>query len=274
MAITLYKAPNCLRCKITKEFMEANNIAYGAFDLEADKDVVNKFYRDNRSRLYRNPEGAEFPMFHDDDKDEIRQGTGLILAWLLAGKDFDACVTRSDLLHGWISGLDVSKCPDGQEDKFLELVRLLAKGGLQVYLLSDGRKPALLEKILAEDLVSKMVLNVYGPADVYADADAAAPSQEDLMKTINAVRKHQNFVIRLWLSPLKKADGTLYYISPEQAGEAAKMVLKAAGDDPSLPFVIQANPEKAKGLDPIDNLLPYRSKVRNSLPKADILKED
>jgi hypothetical protein len=275
MSILLYKAPNCLRCKITKEFMADHNIAYDSFDLEEDKDVVNKFYRENRARLYRNAEGAEFPMFHDVDQDEIRQGTGLILAWLLSGKGFDNCVSRSDLLHGWISGLNLSRCPDGQEDKFLELVRLLATGGLKVFMVSDGRKPELLEKMLAENLVSKMVLNVYGPADVYPDAGAQAPSQDDLGKSINLVRQHANGVIRLWLTPLTRADGSQYYISPEQAGEAAKMVLKANGDVPTLPFGIQADPEKVKGLEPLgDNLLPYRAKVRNSLAKAEILKED
>ena len=273
MAITLYKAPNCLRCKITKEYIEANNIPYNAFDLEADKDIVNSFYRNNRSRLYRNPEGAEFPMFHDADNDVILQGTGLVLAYLLAGDKLNDCVCRSDLLHGWISGLNVSRVPGGQEGKFLELVRLLAKGGLQVYLVSSGPKAALLEKILAEDLVSKMVLDIPGPAQAYPDAGLAAPSPEDLKKSIALTRSHKNAVIRLWLNPLKAADGGYYWLSPDQAGEAAKMV--ADTSDPGLPFGIQASGATAEGLEPLgDSLLPYRSKVRNYLPKAEILKAD
>lgn len=272
MAITLYKAPNCLRCKITKEYMEANNIPYDSFDLEADKDIVNSFYRNNRARLYRNPEGTEFPMFHDADKDVILQGTGLVLAYLLSGDKLNACVDRSELLHGWISGLNVSKVPAGQESNFLELVRLLAKGGLQVYLVSDGRNSALLEKILAENLVAKMALDIPGPASVYPDAGAIAPTQDDLKKSIALARGHSNSVIRLWLAPLKSSSG-YYWLSPDQAGEAASMVADAA--DPGLPFGIQASGATADGLEPLeDNLLPYRSKVRNYLPKSDILKAD
>ena len=80
MNIILYKAPNCLRCNIVKSYLEANGIPYGKFDLADDKEIVNKFYRDNRARLYRNPEGVEFPMFHEtegDDSSGHRRGAGL-----------------------------------------------------------------------------------------------------------------------------------------------------------------------------------------------------
>ena len=273
MDITLYKAPDCLRCKITKDYMEAANIPYEAFDLAADKDIVNTFYRTNRASLYRNPEGVEFPMFHDKENGVIRQGTGVVLAYLLAGDRLDGCVSRSELLHGWISGLDVSKCPDGLEDKFLELIRLLARGGLQVCLQSDGRRADLLEKILAENLVEKMILIIPGPAPLYPDATGGpAPSPEELGKSIRLVKTRKNHVIRLHIAPIRAADGSFYRISPDQAGEAAKMVLEACGDL-TLPFAIQASGETAPGLEaPDGNLLPYRSKVRAHLPKADILK--
>lgn len=275
MSITLYKAPDCLRCKITKDYMVANGIGYEAFDLAEDKDIVNTFYRTNRASLYRNPEGVEFPMFHDKANNVILQGTGVVLAYLLSGDGLGSCVKRSDLLHGWISGLEVSRCPGDQEDNFLELVRLLSKGGLEVYLQSDGRKAGLLEKILAENLVSKMVLNIPGPASVYPDAmGGPAPSLEELKKSIALVRAHKNPVIRLWLTPLKAADGSYYWLSPDQAAEAAKMVAEASGDM-TMPFGIQLSDETIEGLEPLDdNLLPYRSKVRNFLPKADIIKAD
>jgi hypothetical protein len=275
MDITLYKAPDCLRCKITKDYLEAVHIPYEAFDLAADKDIVNTFYRTNRASLYRNPEGVEFPMFHDQKNGVIRQGTGVVLAYLLAGDGLDGCVSRSELLHGWISGLDVSKCPDGLEDKFLELISLLARGGLQVCLQSDGRRADLLEKILAEGLVEKMILTIPGSASHYPDATGGpAPSPEELGKSIRLAKDHKNHVIRLLLAPIRAADGSFYRLSPDQAGEAAALVLQACGDL-ALPFAIQASSEIAPGLEPLgDNLLPYRSRVRSHLPKADILKED
>ena len=154
MAITLYRAPNCIRCRITHEFMDARGINYGSYDLEADKDIVNGFYRANRKFLHRNETGVEFPMFHDDDGDVVLQGTGVIIAYLLSGKALgDAgAVSESKMLHGWISGLNVSKVPAGEEEHFVELVTALAKGGLQVVIDSDGRNADLLEKLKGSKL--------------------------------------------------------------------------------------------------------------------------
>lgn len=56
-----------------------------------------------------------------------------------------------------------------------------------------------------------------------------------------------------------------------RGGEAAKMVADACGDM-MLPIGIQSCAEAPKGMEALDNLLPYRSKVRNFLPKAEIIK--
>lgn len=49
------------------------------------------------------------------------------------------------------------------------------------------------------------------------------------------------------------------------------MVADACGDM-MLPIGIQSCAEAPKGMEALDNLLPYRSKVRNFLPKAEIIK--
>lgn len=273
MSYTLYTAPNCLRCKIVKEFMGEHSMPYAQFDFKADKDVFNSFYRANRSSIYRNPEGVEFPVLHDDAGNVIKQGSGEIIAYLLSGHILEACVTRSDLLHGWISGLYASQCPSEQDGNFITLARSLAKGGLQVYLQTDGRRPELLEKILSENLVSKMVLNIPGPADVYPYAVGGTLSQNELSKSIELVKSHKNHLIRLYLTPLTPPGAAPRYLTPAQAGDAAKMVLEACGDM-QLPFAIQLSDQSVEGLEALNegSLLPYRGKVRNHLVKAEILK--
>ena len=217
MAITLYRAPNCIRCRITHEFMDAKGITYGSYDLEADKDIVNGFYRANRKFLHRNETGVEFPMFHDDDGDVVLQGTGVIIAYLLSGKALgDAgAVSESKMLHGWISGLNVSKVPAGEEDHFVELVTALAKGGLQVVIDSDGRNADLLERLINTGCLTRIRLNIPGPASVYpAAVGGEAPSREELGKSIALVRAFKDNVIRLYLEPIPQADGTLAWLSP------------------------------------------------------------
>lgn len=276
MAITLYKAPNCIRCRITHEFMDAKGITYNSYDLEADKDIVNGFYRANRKFLHRNETGVEFPMFHDDEGDVVLQGTGVIIAYLLSGKALgeSGAVSESKMLHGWISGLNVSKVPAGEEDHFTELVTALSKGGLQVVLDTDGRNADLLERLINTGCLTRIRLNIPGPAAVYpAAVGGEAPSAEELGKTISLVRAFKDNVIRLYLNPIRQPDGTLAWLTPADAALAGKMVAAACGDM-MLPFGIQASSEPVKGIEPLTNLLPYRSKVRSALPKTDIIKSE
>ncbi|MBR4747672.1 MAG: hypothetical protein IK061_09835, partial [Desulfovibrio sp.] len=100
MGITLYTAPDCIRCKIVKSFLAERGQTWDTVDFKADAKDFNAFYRANRKSIYRNPEGVEFPLF--DDGTVIKQGSGEVVAYLLAGRDLECCVTRSDMLHGKI----------------------------------------------------------------------------------------------------------------------------------------------------------------------------
>lgn len=115
-----------------------------------------------------------------------------------------------------------------------------------------------------------------GPAGLYPQAVGGSVGPDfaaELKKSVELVKAHPDHVIRIWLTPLKEADGSLRWPTPAEAGEAAKMVADACGDM-MLPIGIQACAEVPAGMEALDNLLPYRSKVRNALPKAEILKNE
>lgn len=275
MSVTLYTAPDCIRCKIVKSFLAEKNIPYDTLDFKEQKDEFNAFYRANRPSIYRNPEGVEFPLFSDGKV--IKQGSGEIIAYLLSGHEMEGSVTRSDLLHGWISGLYPSLCPPEHDDHFVELVRHLADGGLTVHLQSDGRRPELLERLLAAGNVSKLTLNILGPAQVYEESFGGQISSDELAKSVALVKAFPQGEIRLLVSPVKRSDGGISWLTKEEAGLAAKMVADATGE-PTLPVLLGAvtalMPQGLQGLEPFDEslFLPYRSAMRNHLFKADIAK--
>ncbi|MBP3730917.1 MAG: hypothetical protein J6I40_05550, partial [Mailhella sp.] len=131
----------------------------------------------------------------------------------------------------------------------------------------------LLEKLIATGAVTRVRVNIPGPASAYPlAAGGEAPSKEDLGKTIALARAFSDHVIRLLLEPIRQPDGSFAWLSAADAGLAGKMVAEACGDM-MLPFGIQASADKASGLEPLANLLPYRSKVRSALPKTDIIKD-
>lgn len=276
MGITLYTAPDCIRCKIVKAFLHDKGTAYDTVDFKEQKQEFNAFYRANRPSIYRNEEGVEFPIFSDGSV--IKQGSGEIIAYLLSGHAMEGCVTRSDLLHGWISGLYPSLCPGGLEDAFAELTDRLAKGGLRVFLQADGRKPGLLKRLLSGVAVAKVHLNVLGPASAYASDSGGPLDPADLAESVALVRDFGG-QIRLLCRPLERANGEWSWTAKDEMAEAAKMLAEATGDK-LLPVTVDAldesSPQGLHGLTPFDKaqLLPYRSACRKFLFKADIAKPD
>lgn len=274
MSITLYTAPECIRCKIVKAFLEERGQEYATVDFKADAQTFNTFYRANRKAIYRNPEGVEFPLF--DDGKVIKQGSGEIIAYLLSGLEMECCVTRSDMLHGKIAGIYPSLCPDAHEENLLILVDRLAKGGLQVWLQVDGRKPHLLEKLLQIKNVH-VILNVVGGADAASRLFGGAPTIEDLAKTIALVQASADGIIRFLAVPHPGDDGQWAWPQRTDAAAAAQMVAQACAQ-PTLPYFIAAiTPDMAwdmRGLNALteQELLVYRSASRQFLFKADIAK--
>lgn len=271
MAVTLYTAPDCIRCKIVKKYFADKGVEYETVDFKGDADTFNKFYRANRKAIYRNPEGVEFPLFMEGEV--IKQGSGEILAWLLGQGELEACVTRSDMLHGKISGLHPSACPAGQDENYIELVKRLAEGGLEVWLQTDGRKPDLLEKLLQIPNVHA-ICNIVGDENVTKQVYGGCPTKEELAKTIELVLASKDGRVRFLLMPVEE-NGQWIWQTPAQAEAGAKMVADACGK-PAIKFSIETPPEDM----PIDrhglttpesgDLIKYRSAIRKHLFKADV----
>lgn len=274
MDITLYTAPDCIRCKIVKAFLNERGIAYDTIDFKAQAEEFNTFYRTNRPKIYRNPEGVEFPLFYNGEV--IRQGSGEVIAYMLSGDALknSGAVTRSDLLHGWISGLYLSCCPKDQEENFLTLVKHLADGGLTVCMQTDGRNSALLEKVLALNVIAKLQLNILGYSSVYESLYGQAMDSADLAKTIELTRGFTNSEIRYLASPLN-IGGVVSWPDRAMALGAGKMVFEACGDH-QLPIAVDKvtaeMPQGLQGLKPVEDalMLKYRSALREYLFKAEI----
>lgn len=125
-------------------------------------------------------------------------------------------------------------------------------------------------------MLAKVQLNILGPDSVYEALFGAAPSKEELAKTIELVKAFPDHEIRFLAAPIPGADGARWP-SRDEAGEAARMVFDACGDH-QLPYVIASvtpeMPQGMQGLEPVADpmLLKYRSASREFLFKADIRK--
>lgn len=272
MPFTIFSTTGCLRCKIVKSYMNDHAMVYEEHDIKTDgKDAFNLFYRKNRPDIFRGKEGIEFPILFTGEK--IRQGVGEILAFLKAGDKLNAFVTRSNLSHGWISGLTLAANHKSEED-FLEILRYLKANGLQVQLETDGHNARLLETIITENLADRLIFQLKGPAELYEAITGYPLESEELLASLLLAGKSPEYRIILPIACLIRPDGHPEYLTHEEAARAAALVEKATGSK-KHPFFIKGvipPPELEISPLPASAFFKYRTVCRPHMVLAEIMK--
>lgn len=268
MSNAIYTATGCARCKITKSFLADNNIDFEEFDFKGEgKDAFAQFYRANRKDIFRDKDGVEFPVFSDGK--QIRQGVSVIIGYLVAGGKLDGFIKRS-ILHGeWIDGFDLS---GGDPDEVEDLVKVLSylKGkGLKIQLRGDGRNAGVLEQLLAAGLGDRLIMEVKGPASLLSVLYGGGTEAAEISKSLGLAAKSQYYVLFTTVGPVKRWDGDISYLTPEEIGETAKLIEEATGSKKNPYFLRAFRPEEAgdedlKSIDPLPSsaMFKYRSAAR------------
>jgi glutaredoxin len=272
MGNTIYTAKGCSRCKIAKKFMDEHAIPFQELDIKAEgKDVFGQFYRNNRHAVFRGKEGIEFPIFTDDVT--IRQGVGVVLAYLHAGTNLDGFIGRSELSHGWMDGIHVSEGDSLLADDLITVLSYIKKNGLNLRLDTDGRNASVLEKLLERQLGDRVVMEVKGPLTLYAATlNRKEIDPEEIKSTIRLLAKFPEYRFQTTVAPVirqERESPEINYLTPEEIGETAKLIQEMTGSN-KQPYLLrlfdpgQCSDDRLKLVEkmPPNALFSYRSAAR------------
>lgn len=276
----IYTATGCARCKIAKKFMAEKGIDYREFDIKGDgKDSFGQFYRNNRSAIFRGKEGIEFPVFVDGGF--IRQGVGVVVAYLHAGTALDGFIGRSDLSHGWMDGIHVSGGDPSLADSLILVLSFLKRQGLKLQLDTMGRNVSLLERLLGSGLGDRVIMEVKGPLDLLCSTGAGGVDPAEVKKTIALVAKFPEYRFVTTVTPVVRQEDPfeVRYLTPEEIGETARLIQEAT-ESQKQPYLLRLfDPEtsadqRIRSMEklPADALFKYRAAARRHQVMADIEK--
>ena len=275
---TIYTATGCARCKITKRYMQANGIAYNEFDIKAEgKDAFAKFYRENRRAIFRDQDGVEFPVFTDGNT--IRQGVSVIIGYLVSGGKLDGFIQRS-LMHGeWIDGFDISGGDPADDDELVAVLSFLQKNGLKIQLTCNGKNSSILEKLLEKKIGHRLIMEVKGPARLYAQIARAEIADDDLVQSIKLATRFDDYRFFTTITPVIRPDDTVSYMTPEEIGETAKLIEEATGSKKHPYALCAGNIEKRSDkclntLEPLPStaMFKYRTAARRYMVTTELEK--
>lgn len=277
---TIYTATGCTRCKIIMAKMRDLGMAYQEFDMKSEgKEAFQRFYSANRAAIYRGPDGVEFPILTDGKT--IHQGLGPALAWLQPNPEAVAGFFQIGVLHKeWLDGINVSGGDARNTEGFLAILRHLKKNTMKLQVETNGKNADILEAVIREGLVDRLVMKVLGPLGLYSQIAGAPVSEEEIKKSILLAAQFSDKQFQTTVVPVRRAGGEVSYLTPDEVGESAALIEAVSGSK-QQPYLIQAfrpgndATEALKQLAPLTGgmLLPYRSAARKYQVKSEIEKD-
>jgi len=278
MSNTIYSATGCTRCKIAKRCMSELGIAYEEQDMKAEgKEAFQKFYAANRKAIYRGADGVEFPIFSDGAI--IRQGIGPVLSYLNYQEKLNGFFSVGSLHKEWVDGIHISGGNPEQAEEFLNVLRYLKTNNMKLQVDTDGRNPAILEKILMEKLADVVIMNIKGPGALYGQIVGENVDPADIEKSIALVITAPVYRFRTSIVPVFREDGSVSYLQPEEVAVTAKWLDQVTGNK-KLPYFIalskpsELHDERLKFAEAMtaDMLFRYRTAARSHQVLVDIEK--
>jgi glutaredoxin/pyruvate-formate lyase-activating enzyme len=281
MSNIIYTTAGCSRCKIAKKFMDERGIPYQDLDIKADgKEAFGQFYRNNRGAVFRDKEGIEFPVFTDGTT--IRQGVGVVIAFLHAGSRLNGFVGRSELSHGWMDGIHLSEGDPALTEALVAVLSFIKKNGLNLQLDTDGRNACVLERLLEHGLGDRILMNVKGPLHLYSRMVGKEVDSVEIKKTIALTTRFPEYKFQTTIAPVVREEGNpprISYLTPEEVGEIARLIHEVTGSY-KQPYLLRlfapeaSTDQRLKSLErlPDNAVFSYRSAARREQVLTDVEK--
>jgi pyruvate-formate lyase-activating enzyme/glutaredoxin len=282
MSTTLFSATGCVRCKVIRQFMEERSLAFQDHDaLGEGREAFRAFYQGNRPHIHRGPDGIEFPVYSDGDV--ILQGLAPILGHLVAGPALKGFF-KPGVLHGeWVDGIDLSGGDPAGGEPLLDVLQHLKKQGFKLQVETNGLHAALLKATLERSLADRVVMFVKGPLELYGLILQQAVDPEEITESIALVATCSDHRFVTTVEPIVREGGEpagISYITPEEVGEAARLIRSVTGDT-RQPYFLRlfdpkhADDERLKAFEalPPNAIFPYRTQARRHQVKTEIVKD-
>ena len=233
MSITLYTATGCIRCRLVRQLLKERGLSYQEHDaLVGGKEAFRSFYQAKRQRIYRGPDGVEFPIYSDNEV--LRQGLPAVVAHLMAGASLNGFFTPGRKHGQWIDGVDVSGGDPAHGKEFLEVLTYLKTQGFKIQVDTNGLNADLLATVIDHNLADYIIMEVKGALDLHSLLLQQPVEPGEIEKTIKAVSKFGEYRFVTTIAPIVRQPGDppeISYITPEEVAQAAKLVQTATGDN-------------------------------------------
>jgi len=149
----------------------------------------------------------------------------------------------------WVNGVVICGGEPTLQPDLIPFIEEVRSRGLAVKLDTNGSNPKVLARLLAENLVDYVAMDVKGPDTLWPDT-AGVPGYEAAMReSMKLVARFPIYEFRTTVAPVLRAGGEISFLTVPEMASAARLIIETTGSSAHKYYVQKFVPRKDGLLD-------------------------
>ena len=130
---------------------------------------------------------------------------------------------------GWLNGVSICGGEPTLQPDLEEFIKNVRSAGLSVKLDTNGSRPEILERLLSAKLVDYAAMDVKGPPELWDNIAGVKCPAGKMKESMLIVQRFPEHEFRTTAAPVIRSDGSISFLSAEEAGETARFIAEHTG---------------------------------------------
>ena len=184
-----------------------------------------------------------------------------------------------DGVRRWVNGVVICGGEPTLQSGLLPFIARLKTVNLPVKLDTNGGSPAVLNRLLAENLVDYLAMDVKGPRGLLAAVSGISGAEAAMFESMRAAVRFPDYEFRTTVAPVVRGAEEISFLTAPEMAETAKMIVEVTGGRGHKYYIQKFVPRKGGLLDhrlesfpetPPQLLQDIKKEVSAYLPKCEI----
>lgn len=184
-----------------------------------------------------------------------------------------------DTVKDWVNGVVICGGEPTLQPDLIPFIKELRARGLHVKLDTNGSNPKVLERLLAEELVDYVAMDVKGPRFLWPATAGVEGHCDAMAESLKLVARFPVYEFRTTVAPVLRGNGEITFLTVQEMAAAARYVAQTTGTDAHKYYVQKFVPRKDGLLDarletfpetPLQLLQDIHKEVLKHLPNTQV----
>ena len=149
----------------------------------------------------------------------------------------------------WVTGVAICGGEPTLQPDLVPFIKKLRALDLSVKLDTNGSNPAVLARVLVENLVDYVAMDIKGPRHLWPNLSGNPGAEAAMLESMTLVPKFPTYEFRTTIAPVLRGGADISFLTAAEMGQAARMMVEVTGGNGHKYYVQKFIPRKDGLLD-------------------------